>query len=140
MGRAFETTEQIGRPVGEVWDRLTDWDRAPEWMRGVDHMEADGPTEVGTELSFRARGKTRPSTITALDPGRSVTLTSTQGRVTANYSYACRPTDEGTEVTLVAECRTEGVVMGAVAPLLRFVMRRVDGGQVAALKQVVESG
>jgi len=113
-----------------------------DWLvGGIEGLRADGPTEVGTTLTFTARGKERTSEITAVDDGRSVTLRSSQGNATADYAYGCRPDgDGGTLVTLVADCRTEGVVLGAVAPLLRMMMKRSDGGQLESLKAVVETG
>jgi uncharacterized protein YndB with AHSA1/START domain len=69
MTRAFSVSQRIDRPVEEVWSRLTDWEAAPGWMPGVESMSADGPIEVGTNLTFRARGKDCPSEITAVTPG-----------------------------------------------------------------------
>ena len=140
MTTAFAVQETIERPIEEVWEILTDWDRAPEWMRGIDGFALAGPTDVGSELTFRARGKERTSRITALTPGRSVTLTSTQGRVTAAYRYECEPVGDATRVSLTADCRTQGPVLAAIAPLLRWAVRRTDGGQLVALRRVAESG
>ena len=55
---------------------LIDWDNAHRWMPGIDKLHANGPTEVGTTLSFHARGKDRPSEIIALEPGRRLVLRS----------------------------------------------------------------
>jgi uncharacterized protein YndB with AHSA1/START domain len=90
MARAFAVTRKIDRPVDVVWSRLTDWDRAAPWM-GVDAIRAEGATAVGTTLRFTARGKDRTSEIAALAPGRSVTLRSRQGGVTADYIYGVEP-------------------------------------------------
>lgn len=138
MTRAFSVSERIDRPVEEVWTRLTDWESASEWMPGVESMSADGPIEVGTNLTFRARGKERPSEITDVTPGRSVTLTSTQGKVTADYTYTCESVGESTEVTLVADCTTQGVLLNLAGPLLRYVMKRTDSGQLRNLRRVIE--
>ena len=139
MTQAFAVSEQIDRPVEEVWTRLTDWSSAPEWMPGVEAMEADGPTTVGTTMTFWARGKERPSEITAVMPGRSVTLSSSQGNVTADYTYTCEPVGDGTRVSLIADCSTKGFLLALVGPLLRLVVRRTDSGQISAFKRVVEA-
>ena len=94
------------RPAGEVWRQLTDRDRAAGWL-GVDRIRADGATQVGTTLRFTARGKERTSEITAVDPGRSITLRSRQGGVTADYTYAVAPAGGG-RVTLDADVTTTG--------------------------------
>jgi uncharacterized protein YndB with AHSA1/START domain len=131
MVQAFRTTREIGRPVDEVWRQLTDWDRAAGWL-GVDSIRADGPTRVGTTLRFTTRGKERTSEIAALDPGRSVTLRSRQGGVTADYTYAVEPHGAGTRVTLVADVVTRGLWRVA-APAIRVAIRRTDAGQLDAL-------
>ena len=139
MSKALEAQATIDAPVGVVWSALTDWDNAHRWMAGVDSMTADGGVEVGTKLTFRARGKDRPSEIAQLEPGRSVTLRSVQGGVVADYTYELTPiNDHATRASLVAECSTSGLLWNLAGPVLRFAMRRTDGGQIDALKKVVE--
>ena len=74
MKTAFTDEQSIAAPVDAVWTRLTDWSGAANWMPGVDSMRADGPLAVGTVLHFVARGKERTSTITAIEPGRALTM------------------------------------------------------------------
>src|SRR5688500_5961611 len=130
MTRAFAATRVIDRPVDEVWARLTDWDRAAGWL-GVDSIRADGPTAVGTTLRFTTRGKERTSEIAALDAGRSVTLRSRQGGVTADYTYGVEPTAGGSRVTLVADVASRGAWVLA-GPMIRAAIRRTDRGQLDA--------
>ena len=89
MTEVFAAETTIDRPVDAVWARLIDWDTAARWMSGVDALRAHGPTATGTTLVFTTRGKERTGQIAALDPGRSITLRSIQGGVTADYVYAC---------------------------------------------------
>ena len=131
MTRAFAAETTIDRPVDAVWARLIDWDSAALWMPGVDALRAQGPTASGTTLVFTARGKERTGQIAALDPGRSITLRSSQGGVTADYVYACAPHGEGTHLTLVADCRVTGPVR-LLGPVIRSAMRRADSGQLDA--------
>jgi uncharacterized protein YndB with AHSA1/START domain len=130
MTRAFTATRLVDRPPGEVWDRLTDWDRAAGWL-GVDRIAADGPTAVGTPLRFTARGKERTSEIAALDPGRSITLRSRQGGVTADYTYSVAPEGTGSRLTLVADVATRGA-WALVGWAVRAAIRRTDSGQLDA--------
>jgi len=131
MTEVFTAETTIDRPVEVVWARLIDWDVAARWMPGVDALRAHGPTAVGTELVFTARGRQRTGRIAALEPGRSITLRSSQGGVTADYAYACARHGEGTRVTLVADCRTTGPVR-MLAPVIRSAIRRADRGQLDA--------
>src|SRR5215207_1605514 len=107
MSRAFSVSRRVDRPAEQVWQQLTDWDRAAGWL-GVDSIRADGPTEVGTTLHFVTRGKERTSEIAELSPGRSITLRSQQGGVTADYRYTVEPADAGSSVSLTADVRTQG--------------------------------
>ena len=120
-----------------MWPRLTDWDRAAGWL-GVDSIRADGPTAVGTTLRFTTRGKERTSEIAALDPGRSITLRSRQGGVTADYTYAVEPADGGSRLTLVADVAVRGA-WALAGPALRAVIRRTDQGQLDALARELAS-
>ena len=77
------------------------------------------------------RGKQRTGQIGALDPGRSITLRSIQGGVTADYVYTCTPYGDGTRVSLVADCRMTGPVR-LLSPMIRSAIRRADSGQLDA--------
>ena len=129
MTEAFSAETTINRPVEEVWARLVDWDDATRWMSGVEGMRAQGPTAVGTELVFTTRGKQRTSQIAAMDPGRSITLRSVQGGVTADYVYECEPEGGGTRVSLVADCRMTGPIK-LLGPVIRSAIRKADGKQL----------
>ena len=128
MVQAFTVTREVDHPAEEVWRRLTDWERAAGWL-GVDAIRADGPTAVGTTLRFVTRGKERTSRIVALDDGRSITLRSQQGGVTADYTYAVEPAAASSRVTLIADVRTAGAWRLA-GPAIRAAIRRTDSGQL----------
>jgi carbon monoxide dehydrogenase subunit G len=135
--RKRETTEVftaetvIDQPIDVVWARLIDWETAAGWISGVDALRAHGPTATGTTVVFTTRGKERAGQITALDPGRSITLTSLQGGVTADYVYACAPHGHGTRVSLVVDCRMAGPVR-LLSLVIRSAIRRTDSGQLDA--------
>jgi carbon monoxide dehydrogenase subunit G len=131
MTEVFAAEVTIGRPVDAVWARLIDWDNAARWMSGVEALRADGPTAAGTTLVFTTRGTERAGRIAALDPGRSMTLRSIQGGVTADYVYTCARRGEGTVVALVAGCRMAGPVR-LLGPVIRSAIRRADSGQLNA--------
>ncbi len=139
MSIAFTAETTIAKPATEVWAALVDWDNATEWMPGIDDFRADGPTEVGATLAFHARGKERPATIAALEPGRSIVLRSVQGGVSADYRYDVKILDDSTtSIALVADCTTTGA-WRLLAPMLRFAMRKTDGRQLDRLKDYIEA-
>jgi carbon monoxide dehydrogenase subunit G len=131
MTEVFTAETTIDRPADAVWARLTNWDLAAGWMPGVDALRAHGPTATGTTLVFTTRGKERTGQIAAVDPGRSITLRSIQGGVTADYLYACAPHGDATRVSLVADCRITGPVR-LLGPMIRSAIRRADSGQLNA--------
>lgn len=131
MTTAFTASTTVGQPVGAVWERLVDWDTANRWMPGVDAVRATGPLAAGSTLVFTARGKERLATVAALESGRSITLRSVQGGVTADYRYECAAGGGGTHVGLVADCTMTGPVK-LLGPLIRYAIRRADGGQLDA--------
>lgn len=139
MAQSFSVEATVARPAPQVWSALTDWEKAHQWMAGVEWIKADGDTGVGTRLTFHARGKDRTAEISSYEDGRSVVLRSVQGGVTADYTYALEPQgDDSTRVTLVADCRSEGLIWNLLSPLVRLAMRMADRGQLKALKGVVE--
>lgn len=139
MAPTFSVETTIANPSTEVWAALTDWENAPKWIRGIDRMEADGGTATGTKLTFFAHGSARSSVIADCDASRSIRLRSVQGGVTADYSYALHPIGEdGTRVTLVADCRSEGFWWRAISPFIRVAIRLTDGKQLEGLKRLIE--
>ena len=139
MAAAIDVDATISRPPEDVWSVMTDWRNAPRWMGGIDEMRADGAPVAGTTVTFRARGKDRSAVITEAEPARSLVLRSVQGAVAADYTYTLHGAADGsTRVTLVAECTTQALGWRLVLPILRFAIRRTDGGQLEALKAVVE--
>ena len=131
MTTAFTAETTVDQPVGAVWERLVDWDTAHRWMPGVEAVRAEGPVAVGSTVVFTARGKERLATIAAVDPGRSITLRSVQGAVTADYTYECVADGRDTRVGLVADCSMTGPIR-LFGPVIRYAIRRADGGQLAA--------
>jgi carbon monoxide dehydrogenase subunit G len=131
---AFIVSTTVERPATEVWARLTDWPAAPTWMPGVESIRVNGP-----ELTFRTRGRDRRGRIEVVDPGRTVVVHSSQGGVSAAYTYSCLPDGDRTKVTLTADCQVRGV-WRPFAGLLRVAIRRADSGQLTALKRTIEAG
>ncbi len=135
MSKGFSARQRIDRPPEEVWAYLTDFRNAKDWMTGVEDLAPTSawPLEIGTRLSFKARGKERESRVTALEPGRRIALTSTQGGVTAIYTYTLGRDGDGTEVTLEAVCRAAGA-WRLLHPLIALAMKHSDSRQLANLK------
>lgn len=142
MSNGFQASVHIDAPVETVWSRLTDWARASEWMNNIDDMRLqDGrPVGEGSRILFHSRGAERESTVVGWSPPQQLVLRSQQGGMTAVYEYFCQPEKAGTRLTLNAHCRAEGLGWKLASPLIGFMMKRADSGQVTALKQLIETG
>ena len=139
MAKTISVSETINASSDEVWKVLTDWPGAVRWMNGIASMSIDGETVEGARVRFFTRGQERDSLITHCDSGRSVTLRSQQGGVTADYTYSVEAVGKSSSrVSLEAECHFSGLRYRLLGPLIGFAIRRTDGGQIAALKRVVE--
>ena len=139
MARTISVTETIDRSPGAVWEVLTDWPGGVRWMNGIESMSIEGETVEGAHVRFHTRGQDRDSVITHCDPGRSITLRSQQGGVTADYTYSIEALGaSSSRVSLEAECHFSGLLFRLLGPLIGFAIRRTDGGQIAALKRVIE--
>ena len=139
MTQTISVAETINRPPEHVWAVLTDWPGAVRWMNGIESMSIDGETAKGARVRFFTRGQNRDSLITHCVPGRSITLRSQQSGVSADYTYAIEPAGEScSRVSLEAECHFSGLRFRLLGPLIGFAIRRTDGGQIAALKRVIE--
>lgn len=137
----FSVTEKIDHSPDKVWAYLTEFRNAKDWMKGVWAMAqtTEGPLEIGTSFSFNARGKQRETRVTALEPGRQIALTSTQGGVTAVYTYSLAPVGDGTEVTLNAVCKATGL-WKLLHPMIAIAMKQSDSSQLANLNAAMNRG
>lgn len=135
MADGFVAKAKLTQAPSEVWSYLVDFRNAGEWMTGIENMTptSDGPLTTGTCFTFTSRGKERETQVTALEPGTRIALTSTQGGVTATYTYTLVPSGEGAELTLDARCRATGL-WKLLHPLIVFAMRKCDASQVTNLK------
>ncbi len=138
MTIAIDATETIHATPAAVWAALTDWPGMTRWMPSAENMHGPTPPTEGGTLTFTARGTERTSSITALEPGKRITLTSVQGPVTAHYRYTIAPDGAATKVGLVADILVRGPLK-LLAPTIRKSIAKEDGAQLAALKRVVES-
>jgi carbon monoxide dehydrogenase subunit G len=147
VSAGFEVSETVQRPIGVVWARLTDLPGATRWLPGVEQLELvddefeslddDTPLEVGTRYRFQARGGSHLGRVTALEPGTLLALTVHHGGVTATYEYRLADLGEATRITLHAWCQAPGM-WRLFHPILDFLMRKSDGGQLADFRRMVD--
>ena len=138
MTQAFAAAESIRATPEQIWHALTDWANGPRWLPGVTSMTGPNEPRLGDTVLFVARGVERSSTITALESSRLLTLTSTQGPVTAHYTYTLAGEHSGTSVLLTADVLIRGALR-VLAPVIRSSIAKEDGNQLELLKVFVEA-
>lgn len=134
----FDVEQRIEAPVGTVWRHLTEPAPMGAWMTGIEAIRSQdgGPLALQSRLLFSARGAERNSDVVAYEPERLITLSSTQGPITATYEYRLRPEGAVTLARLRADCVAKGPAR-LIAPLLRPLIRRADQGQLERLKAAI---
>ena len=141
MTQLFRVTETIDMLPDQVWEHLVDWDSAATWM-GVDGLRpvGAGPVGQGTKLMFQARGADRESEVVVWEPGSRLSLSSKQGGISALYEYELHAKGQQTEIELTAHCSPTGLGWRLIYPLIAYMARRADRGQLRAFKTQVEGG
>lgn len=134
----FVVEEHIDADPKLVWRHLTTPALMARWMPGISNLRADddGPLKSGSSLKFQARGSERSSDVTECRTGEALALRSTQGPITATYTYAVAADGAGTHVTLTIDCVARGPVR-VIAPVIRAMMRRAEASHLSRLGQAV---
>lgn len=135
---AFTVTELIYVSFTRAWELLTDWDAASGWMPGVTHMYAEGRPELGMAIDYSSNGHQRTATITALDPERSITLTTSEGDVQTAYRYDFVKDGDNVRMTITADVVVSDD-LADMADEIRAAVAEADGDQLALFKRYAEA-
>ena len=144
--RPVVVEEEIERPAEVVWEYMENAEHNPEWLSNMRSARwtTEPPIAVGSRYEQTARflGKDVRTSfeVTALQPGRSITISSLPGS-----SFPIRITREveplGPQRTRVREL-AEGDASGfyrVAERLIRPIVRRNIAGAYRRLKQLLES-
>jgi uncharacterized protein YndB with AHSA1/START domain len=141
------STIEVARPPEDVFAYATDPSHFGEWQKGVvsGHMEADGPTTVGSKcittrrIGFGERPVT--SEITEIDPPKTWSVHGIDGPIRARVNVTVEPLDDSGRSRLTIELDFEGHGIGKV--LVPLVVRREAEKEMPtnlqALKERLES-
>ena len=138
--------QEIGRPAEVVWEYMENAEHNPEWLSNMRSARwiTEPPVAVGSRYDQLARflGKDVRTSfeVTALAPGRSITISSLPGS-----SFPIRITREveplgpqRTRVREIAEGDSSGFYRAA-EPLMRPLVRRNITQAYRRLKQLLEN-
>ena len=141
---ASSTTVRVDRPAQEVIAFLADGRNETAWRYDVVSSELvrGEPGAAGAVYAQRMKPGRREIEggleVLHVAPGERVEWRSTETRPFAfSGSYAARPADGGSEVTILAQLRAAGPLRLA-EPLMRGMMRKVGRRYADGLKAALE--
>jgi carbon monoxide dehydrogenase subunit G len=133
------------RPIGEVFDYLSDFSTTREWDPGVVEAQRldDGPVAIGSEFRLLAKflGRTNELTyrIVELEPPATVALRGENATVVSFDRITLVPAGGGTRITYDAELTLKGLLRVA-DPLLALAFNRVGDRALAGLRATLSTG
>lgn len=142
----FTIEMTVARPTTEVFAQLARVEDAPLWysaVRSVDRLDA-GPVVVGARFRYTRElgGKTvvNEVEVSALEPNRTVELTSISGPTPFVYRYRLEPSADGTLLRLEGSISGEGLggPLALLKPLAETFFRRGMIANLETLKRLIE--
>lgn len=126
-----EVSVFVARPIGEVFDYLTDLSKAHEWGDDVVRAEAHGDPAVGTTgvyvQKFMGREVENEVEVTAYNPPYELCYRSTSGPVSFQGCQRCAEQDGGTLLSQTISAEAGGffkVAEGMVGNQLESSMQK----------------
>ena len=108
-----EHTLEIGRPLDEVFEYLTDVSRLPEWQSSAESAELEGELRKGARIkevrTFMGRQATSTMEVTEYDPPRRFSLHVVEGPIEYAVEHALEAVDGRTRVRFVGRGETKRV-------------------------------
>ncbi len=137
----FEGVIEIERPAAEVFDYIADFENNPRWQGGMRSCQwtSKPPIAVGStyvqEARFLGRRIETHFRVTALEPGRSISIESTKSTFPIQVTRSVTPID-------AKRCRVSAHVRGqptGIVKLLSGMAKKMIAKDYAALKRVLEA-
>ncbi len=140
----YEVSTLINRPLGEVFQFVTNVENQPKWQAASleNHQLTPGPMAAGARIQHLGKwlGRRYESIgqVTAFEPNSQWAYKSLTGPYQLEMRYRFETATDGTRLTLLAIGGDMGFFR-LPAPLLRFFARRVLQGDLDRLKKVLEA-
>lgn len=142
----LQARRQIDRPGEEVFAFVSDASNNPRWQKGQRSCvwTSPPPTGVGStyeqEARFLGRTVTSRFEVTEYEPGRSITIRSTEGSFPITVRRSVEPLGDGRS-RVTAEIEGEpGGFFRLVGPALRRLAQRSVDADYDRLQQLLETG
>ncbi len=134
----------VRRPIGEVWDFVSDVETMDRWVKGITETERPaGELAVGSTFpsKFIHGAHTFDVThrVTELDPPSRFGTASTEGPFQYSSVLGLEDSDGATRVTNTLRASSGGASR-LLAPVLRWGMRRQLSKELKDLRRAIERG
>ena len=145
MPLTMSASVEIARPAGPVFDYIANMELNPTWQRGMRECRFTSEPPLGTGstyeqvASFLGRRIESSFVVTALEPGRSITIETVESTFPIKVTRTVEPLGDN-------RCRASatieggpGGVMGLLAPLMKAIAQRSVRGDYARLRALLEA-
>lgn len=146
MAMELGAIREVRRPVDEVFAFFSDASNNPLWQRGMVSCRwiTEPPVRIDSRYQQKARflGRDVDSTfvVTAIDPGRSITIETIESTFPIKVTRSVEPTgEESCRITTRISGGPEGVVMKVLGPLVRGRAQRSVDGDYDRLVELLET-
>lgn len=143
---AIRESVEISRSPEDVFAYLDDFERHGEWQEQIvnAHVDTEGPTKVGTQVTEQRRMGKREQTIkyeiTEHSPPRSFAFHGIEGPIRVVGKGTVEPVgDSASRVTIELDFEGHGIGM-LLLPLVKSQARKQVPKDQARLKEKLESG
>ncbi len=144
IAKAMTAGIEIARPAAEVFEYIADFERNPSWQQGMKECRwtSDPPLRVGStydqKASFLGRAIESSFVVTALEPGASITIETTESTFPIKVTRAVEPRGDGSSYVSATIDGGPGGVLAVLAPLMRLMAQRSVRGDYRRLKAILE--
>lgn len=144
MAMTMTASTEIARPADAVFDYISNMALNTTWQAGMREcrVTSDPPLAVGSTYeqvaSFMGRSVRSSFVVTALEPGRSITIETVESTFPIRVTRTVEPIDDKrSRVTAMIEGGPSGL-MGLLAPLMKRMAQRTVRGDYRRLTSLLE--
>lgn len=144
MPMTMNASIEIARPAAAVFDYIANMELNTTWQAGMRKCRVTSapPLAVGSTYeqvaSFMGREVKSSFVVTALDPGRSITIETVESTFPIKVTRTVEPLGEDRARVSASIVGGPGGFMGLLAPLMKRMAQRTVRGDYRRLKSLLE--
>lgn len=142
---SYDAEIVVDKPLAEAWAVSQDEDKMADWLEGFEKIEAVSgtPGKVGavSDIHFNTGGEAViiRETIKEVKPNESVSMYFETEFMDMEYRLSMTPMGEQTKITTSTTAEGNGAFAKSVMSLISSSLKGQEDGNLANLKQVIES-